>query len=255
MGDKKNEGKAVVVREKKVKPDTSVDTFISQAIAGNLPVETMEKLFALRERVKAEAAREAFVKSMAMFQSNCPVIIKTKRVNNKSGELRYMFAPIDSIVEQIKKPLGDANLAYTFTVKNEKGLVTAICKVTHVLGHSEESSFEIPIDEEGYMTAPQKVASALTFAKRYALCNALGISTGDEDTDATDVGKDKTPKSVKSKIMLALRELGEKEVSPAGVKTAILKLTQLDAIDGNFDEILGRLEILVAEKNDENSKV
>jgi hypothetical protein len=230
---------------------TEIATLISQAITANVPVETMERLFSLRKEMKAEQAKEAFTEAMSIFQSECPVIEKTKCVNDKTGKLRYKFAPIDSIVEQIKKPLGKANLAYTFTVKNEPNLVTATCKITHILGHSEESSFQIPIDSDAYMSAPQKVASALTFAKRYTLCNALGISTGDEDTDATDVNKDKNAKSVKSKIMLALRELGEKEVSPAGVKASILKLTQLEPSEATFEEILGRLEILISDKNDD----
>ena len=34
------------------------------------------------------------------------------------------------------------------------------------------------------MSAQQKVGAALTFAKRYAFCNAFGIMTGDEDNDA-----------------------------------------------------------------------
>ena len=34
------------------------------------------------------------------------------------------------------------------------------------------------------MSQTQVEAAALTFAKRYAFCNAFGILTGDEDTDA-----------------------------------------------------------------------
>lgn len=239
-------------KELVVKKDTSVNAFIKQAIGANVPVETMEKLFALREKVKAEKAKEEFVLALSIFQGECPVIKKTKVVMNKDGKTeRYRFAPIDSIVDQIKKPLAKAKLSYTWTVKNTPGLVTAICKVTHALGHSEESSFEIPIDPEGYMTAPQKVASALTFAKRYSLCNALGISTGDEDTDATDVKKDKEVKSVKSKIMFLLKALGEPIKTKEEVEKAILKLTQLEASDENFEEILGRLEIIKTEKDED----
>ena len=34
------------------------------------------------------------------------------------------------------------------------------------------------------MNAPQQTAATMTYAKRYAFCNAFGIMTGDEDTDA-----------------------------------------------------------------------
>ncbi len=73
----------------------------------------------------------------------------------------------------------------------------ATCKITHILGHSETSTFEAPIDKDSYMSAPQQYAAASTFAKRYAFCNALGILTGDEDNDAVGVGsKTQEKKSV-----------------------------------------------------------
>lgn len=235
-----------------VKKDNSVESLISQAIAGNVPVETLEKLFSLREKVKAEQAREAFVKAMAEFQSECPVIEKTKVVLNKDGKTeRYKFAPLDSIVKQIQKPLGKAELAYTWTVKNEEGSVTAICRVTHSLGHYEESSFQIPVDKEGFMTAPQKVASALTFAKRYSLCNALGISTGDEDTDANDVGKEAVAKSDKAKIIFLLRSLGYDTKTKEAIAVTVQQLVQLELEEQNYPEIVGRLEIIVQERNED----
>lgn len=175
----------------KVEPDNSVNALISQAITSNVPVETLERLFALREKVKAEQAKEAFVTALSGFQSECPVIEKKKEVLNKDKtSVRYKYAPIESIVEQIKAPLGKYGFSYTWKVVNDPGFIMAICKVTHELGHAEESDFKVPIDKDAYMTAPQQYAAALTFAKRYTLCNALGISTGDEDNDASDQKKE-----------------------------------------------------------------
>ena len=168
--------------------EASVGSFILKAIENNLPVETMERLFALREKMKAEQAREAFTEAMSKFQAECPVIEKTKKVFNKDGRtVRYSYAPLDSIVSQVQAPLGKYGLSHSIETLNEEGFLTAICKITHSLGHSESSAFKVPIDKDGYMTEPQKYASALTFAKRYAFCNALGILTGDEDTDTDDV--------------------------------------------------------------------
>lgn len=246
-----------IVKVKQPKKDTSVDTFISEAIAKNLPVETMEKLFALREKVKAENAREAFVSSLSGFQSECPIIQKTKKVMNKDGRtVRYQFAPIDSIVEQIKKPLMKYGFSYTWTVTNETGFITAIAMITHSLGHSQSSEFKVPIDTEGYMTAPQKYASALTFAKRYSLCNALGISTGDEDTDATDVDKEKNTKSDKSKIIFLLKRLGYDVSTKEAIARMVKEIAKLDLEEKNYSEIVERLEITVSEKEEhDNSKI
>jgi ERF superfamily len=237
----------------------SVDSFISLAISQNAPIETLERLFALHKEVEAEKAKSAYIKALSMFQRMCPVIEKKKKVMNKDGvSVRYMFAPLDDIVSQIKEHLGKNDLSYTWTVLFDENGVTAIAKITHVQGHSETSSFTVPIGKDGFMTAPQQNAAAQTFAKRYALCNALGISTGDEDTDATTVNTEKKPKSDKSKIMFCLKALGKNPegLEKEAVTEMIKELTQLDPIEKNLSEIVTRLEVMVTEKNEyDNSQV
>jgi len=168
-----------MTEKKENKEIVSVDGFISEAIKQNASVETMEKLFALHKEVKAEKAREEFVRALSEFQSKCPIISKNKDVKNKDGQsVRYSYASLDSIVSQVKGLLGECGLSYTVTTRHETGFITTVCKITHIAGHSQESDFKIPIDTEGFMTAPQKYASAQTFAKRYAFCNALGSFEG-----------------------------------------------------------------------------
>lgn len=228
---------------------SEVDSFIAQAIKSGASIETLKELFELQKRVKAERAKAGFVEAMSLFQSKAPIIEKDKKVLNKDGRsVRYTYAAIDSIVKQIQKPLAESGLSYRWETKQEGKDITAICIVTHVLGHSERSEFTVSVDTEGFMTAPQKSASALTFAKRYSLCNALGISTGDEDTDATDVGKEKDVKSFKSKVVLRLRALGEKTGTKEDVEEAVRRLTNLALEDKNLEEIATRLEVVIGER-------
>jgi len=238
-----------------VAKDNEVSNFISEAIKNNLPVETLERLFTLREKVKTEQAKSAYVGALSDFQSQLKSIKKNKKVMNKDGvTVRYQYATLDSIVDQIQKPLSTAGLSYTWNVINEPGFITAKVMITHQLGYSETSEFKVPIDTEGFMSAPQKYASALTFAKRYSLCNALGIMSGEEDTDATDVGKEAEAKSIKSKILFALKTLGENSKEKVGIEKAILKLTKLELKAENYQEIKARLEVLVNEKQGDDSK-
>ena len=112
--------------------ETQVNQFIQMAIEKNLPVETMERLFALSREVKADQAKEAFVSAMANFQKEVKTIKKTKPVKSKDGTLRYMYAPIDSIVEQIKKPLADNNLSYSWeSLLKEAEKCVLVCKNCH----------------------------------------------------------------------------------------------------------------------------
>lgn len=236
-----------------IQENSSVEAIISQAVMANASVETMERLFALRKEVKAETAKEEFVKALGQFQQDCPIIEKTKAVLNKDGRtIRYKFAPIDSIVAQIKAPLDRAKLSYRWQTKTEGKSVTATCIVTHVLGHSESSDFAVDIDQEGYMSGPQKAASALTFAKRYSLCNALGISTGDEDDDATTARKESDAKSPKTKIITRLRTLGEKTETKEQIEEAVKRLAKLDLVAANFEEIVARLEVVITERHEGN---
>jgi hypothetical protein len=107
------------------------------------------------------------------------------------------------------------------------------------------------------MTDTQKYGARNTFAKRYAFMNALGILTGDEDTDARELTK-KAPKlnpatNRKALIVSQLRKLGVVDTKdPDLVRDKIVEFTQLEPVDANFDEITNRLAILIEEKNESN---
>jgi hypothetical protein len=244
----KNETKneiTTVPQEVQITPES----FIAQAVNAGAPVETIEKLIQLQERVNANRAREAYNIALNKFQGDCPTIEKNKKVNGKDGKVRYQYATLDAIVEAVRPLLKKYELSYTISATQTPEGVCATAKITHILGHSEESSFTVPIDKEGYMTAPQKVASALTFAKRYAFTNALGILTGDEDTDATDVKPDKKPKNIKSQIIFLLRELGEDTATKQSCEKAVKKLTGVGLLEKNYEEIKEKLTIVLDERN------
>lgn len=203
---KKGETKEVAVVQ-----DQSTETLISQAISQNVPVETLERLFTLREKVKAETAREAFISAMAKFQSECPVIVKTKEVFTGSGQRAYAYAPIESIVSQVKDALKNNGFSYSTNMEMLEGSVKVSVRVQHVLGHSETTEMTVPLGKQtGVMNASQVVAAASTFAKRYAFLNAFGILTGDEDNDGRDIEQKATsaviPESLQAKVKGAKTE-------------------------------------------------
>lgn len=239
--------------------DNSIEGFISQAIEKGLPIETMEKFLSMRREFRADQAREAYVMAMSQFQKECPVIAKTKEVKNKDGKVTYRYAPLDSIVLQVKQPLGNNNLAYNFREeRSEDGTkLTVICTIRHSMGHSEDSTFTVDVGTEAYMTDTQKYGARNTFAKRYAFMNALGILTGDEDTDARELTK-KAPKlnpatNKKAHIISLLKKYGVADTRDADyVRDTIVDLTQLTPEEKNFDEIISRLTILIEEQNENN---
>ncbi len=237
--------KAEIVVHKEIQ---EVESFISQAIKEKASPETMERFFDLRVKVKAEIAKEQFNSALANFQRVCPVIKKTKKVMNKDGKtVRYMFAPLDSISAQIAEPISANNFSYGWDTKHLVDRMEVTCELTHVLGHSKTSTMEIPIDKDGFMTSPQKVASAVTFAKRNTLLNVTGITTADQDDDANTVGKEPTALLPKAKIIFLLKSINEKVDTKEEIQKAVEKHAKLDLEEKNFPDIIERLEAIVEE--------
>lgn len=199
---KKTTAVAVVKKTAKtvIKPSKQkdgVEGLISQAIGSGASVETMERLFTLREKMKAEMAQEAFIVSMAAFQAECPTIKKTKVVLTKNGGEAYRYAPIDSIVSQVKDTLKKHGFSYSSNMEFADNMVKVYVKVQHILGHREVTEMMVPLGgKTAVMSDSQVVAAASTFAKRYAFLNAFGILTGDDDDDARSVDETITPPQV-----------------------------------------------------------
>ncbi len=163
-----------------------IESLFRLAIEKDSGVDTIERMMAIRRELNAERSKEEFDGALAAFQADCPVVEKRKKVMNKDGRsVRYHYAPLDDIVMQVKELLQRHGFSYSLDTIIDGPSVKAVCKITHSSGHSQLSSFQVPIDKDAYMTNQQQFASALTFAKRYAFCNAFGILTGDEDTDGS----------------------------------------------------------------------
>lgn len=164
----------------------SPDQLMALAIEKGASPETMKQLLDLHKEMKAMAAKEAFDRALAAFQSECPVIVKTR----SGPKNAYRYAPMDQIVVQTSELMQRHGFSFSFDSKVEQGWLTAICTVTHSAGHSKPSEFKCPVDAKNpMMSDPQRYGAAMTFAKRYALCSGFGIVTADEDTDSGERGQ------------------------------------------------------------------
>jgi hypothetical protein len=173
----------------------SVENLLSLAVEKGTSLEGMERLIAMRRELKAEWAKEQFDMAMANSQGQFPIIEKTKGVEDNNKKLLYKYAPLDVIVGQTKSIIGENGLSYSIKTEITDGKVKIFCIVKHKSGHSETTDVEMPlVTKTGIMSAPQVVAATITFAKRYAFCNAFGIMTGDEDKES--VLKDAKPADV-----------------------------------------------------------
>lgn len=160
---------------------STLGTLMSAAIDKGLAPEALEKLVDLQERLMKQQAIAAFNQAIQMFQSRCPTIVHNRPVS--AGSFTYTFADLPQIRKVIQPLLDECQLTYSFDTEFTEERIRVTCKVKHVLGHSEESSFEAKICGTDKMSSIQKSASTVTYGKRYALVGALGLMTATEDTD------------------------------------------------------------------------
>lgn len=150
---------------------------LARALDRGMSVADLGPLMDLIERDQANKARSAFMEAVSRFQAKCPTIKKSRKAD------RYSYAPLDEILRTIRPLLDECGLAVRFSTTTSEHMITAVCHVSHRDGHVEESEFSAPVDENMKVNSTQKMGSANSYAKRYALMNALNLVASDEDDD------------------------------------------------------------------------
>ena len=195
------ENKAVVMRESQpmevARPVNIEDLLRAATERGKDGVEVMERLMTIRRELNAEQAKHQYDTSMAAFQAECPAIQRRR----KGAQGSYKFAPIEDIAPVVKPLLQKHGFSFSIDTPpdvDDKG-VTAIFELRHKGGHTEQRRFRVPLDTRAsMMNAPQQFGAACSYAKRYAMVNALGIVIEGEDNDAWSQVKPQGPSSVAS---------------------------------------------------------
>jgi len=148
----------------------------------------LEKLVDLQERVMRINAERAFNSAIQAFQFECPSI---KHDGHAAfGNTKYSYATLAQVANTIRPYLDKHGLSYGFTSESVSDGIKVTCTVKHVEGHSGSADFVVAIDNNAKgMNIAQRAASALSYARRYALLMALGITTADTDDDGAGAGE------------------------------------------------------------------
>ena len=166
---------------------------IQKAIeSGN--VDAIERMVALTERLQAEWARKQYFAALAKFQKECPIIERSSKVDftsaRTSNRVNYNYAPMDVLLtakndagETIQLLLEKHGFSYETKTRQTEKDVTAILVSHHRDGHSESTEFTVGIDFDSYMSPPQRIRSARTYAVRTAFEDAWGLVTANPDDD------------------------------------------------------------------------
>jgi len=228
---------------------TDITQLLAVAVEKQVPVETMERLVALHERMSDRAAAQEFAASLAAFQSECPSISRssTANITTKSGaRFSYQYADLNEIVKSIRPLLHARGLSYSWDSTTASGILTCICKLRHVNGHIEEASFTAPTESSAGMSEQQKCAAALTFARRQSLVQVLGLTTCDPDTDAA-LG---SPEPITSVQVLKLLDLIKESEADMARFLKFAKVKKLEEVMQR--DYAGLVSALAAKKSGKN---
>lgn len=158
---------------------------------GNVDADKLMKLLEANERYEINEARKAYHVAMAAFKADPPKITKDRHVSyaTKTGTTEYDHASLANVTDTISAVLSSHGLTSTWvTDQTEKGAVEVMCKITHVLGHSESCKLQSAPDSSGGKNAIQAVGSAVTYLQRYTLLALTGLATYENENDGNGAG-------------------------------------------------------------------
>lgn len=172
------------------KPDTSIAPLVEVGLFERLardesvPVEKLEKLIELQERIIAHQAKAAFDAAFAEMQGEIPIISERGEIWVKE-ELRSRFARLEDILE-VATPIMQRHgfgLRFRAGEPSAPGKIKRIGILTHRAGHSEQDEFECKADDSGGKNDVQSIGSTRSYAQRYITISLLNIVTRGQDDD------------------------------------------------------------------------
>jgi len=158
---------------------------IASAMASGQDLDKLEKLMLLQERWERNNAVKAYNKAMAQFKANAPKIDKDRHVgySTSKGNVGYSHASLGNVVEKISSELSKHGLSASWRTSQNGKEITVSCRISHEMGHYEETSLTAGADESGAKNLIQAVGSTISYLQRYSLLSLTGLATHDQDTD------------------------------------------------------------------------
>lgn len=108
----------------------------------------------------------------------------TAKVASEKANYSYGYATLASVWDACRKPLADNGLSVSQSPETENMEVT----VTTLLMHASGQWIESVLTFRAEAAAPQKIGSAITYARRYALSAMVGVAPSDDDDGAAASG-------------------------------------------------------------------
>ena len=164
--------------KKEVMAQESPAAMIKAAVQGGADLEKLEKLLDIQLKYEANEAKKAYHVAMTAFKANPPMILKDKTVSY--NETSYKHASLYAVAKSINDGLSKHGLSASWKTA-QSGAVSVTCKITHIMGHSEETTLSAAADSSGSKNSIQAIGSTITYLERYSLLALTGLAAFDDD--------------------------------------------------------------------------
>ena len=154
-------------------------TLLAMAVEQGADIDKLSKLMDLQERWENNQAKKAYVAALAQFSADAPAIVKTRQAH------KTKYAGLSETLTAIKPVMQSNGLSHSWKTSQEGAQITVACIVTHIQGHSEETSLSSGSDTSGSKNDIQAIGSTVSYLERYTLYAILGLASGDDDGQAT----------------------------------------------------------------------
>ena len=190
----------------------------------NVPVDKLERLVALQERVMAKNAEAEFNAALAQMQADLPTIGERGGIKDRAGNVQSTYALWEDVNRAILPVLKAHGFSLTFRQdSSEKGIcVTGV--LAHRGGHSERTSITLPADTSGSKNAVQSVGSSVSYGKRYTAGMLLNLTSCGEDDDGKGAGLPRVSTEQACLIEDLIKEVGAD-------KTKFLRYLKVQSVD------------------------
>lgn len=232
-GDAEMKDKAIAVQQE---VGISVAEVIRTALDKGADMDKLNNVLSFLERLDANRARKAYHEAMAAFKANPPKIKKDRRVAFK--DVRYNYASLANVTDSISQALSKHGLSATWKTQ-QNGQITVTCRITHVLGHSEETAMSAPADVTGSKNAIQAIGSTISYLERYTLLALTGLATDEMDDDGRSGNDPAIDDKQKGQLLDYLAELN----IPLSKVLAYAKIETVEELpQSRFKQIIADLE-------------
>ncbi len=163
---------------------TNPHTLIYAMVERGVDPDKIGKMIDHAQRWEENRAAQGFADALTGFQAECPAVKKSNPVKDRSGKVMYKFASFDDVMDVAKPYLAKHKIVPSFSLRSvEHGQLEIRCRI-RVGIHFEDSFVTASAPAIQNANDTQRAGGAITYLKRYALCNALNIVVEGEDNDA-----------------------------------------------------------------------